>query len=83
MTALTENQRILLFIQFSIELDGSPPTLKEITEHAGLNSVNTTWKRLRQLEAMGFIKLTYYKSRGIRLLRPIAEVIKPMESDHA
>jgi repressor LexA len=67
---LTEKQRqILDFIVERVSEQGLPPTLREIAERFGLQSVRSVQTHLDALEKKGFIRRLAGKSRGIELVR--------------
>ncbi len=79
MTALTPGQRkVLLFIRAFLDAHGYPPVWREICEHLGASSTNTSHDYIRALERKGM--LTYMKKRGRTLaltaagLRIVAEM---------
>ncbi len=67
---LTEKQRqILDFIVERISEQGFPPTLREIAQRFGLQSVRSVQTHLDALAKKGFIRRLAGKSRGIELVR--------------
>jgi repressor LexA len=69
-TELTEKQRqILEFIVERVSEQGLPPTLREIAEKFGLQSVRSAQTHLDALAKKGFIRRLAGKSRGIELVR--------------
>lgn len=69
-TELTEKQRqILDFIVERVSERGLPPTLREIAEEFGLQSVRSVQTHLDALAKKGFIRRLAGKSRGIELIR--------------
>ncbi|MCX8103574.1 MAG: transcriptional repressor LexA [Candidatus Bipolaricaulota bacterium] len=67
---LTEKQRqILDFIVERVSEQGLPPTLREIAERFGLQSVRSAQTHLDALAKKGFIRRLAGKSRGIELVR--------------
>lgn len=69
-TELTEKQRqILDFIVKRVSEQGLPPTLREIAEEFGLQSVRSVQTHLDALAKKGFIRRLAGKSRGIELIR--------------
>jgi repressor LexA len=67
---LTEKQRqILDFIVERVVEQGLPPTLREIAERFGLQSVRSVQTHLDALARKGFIRRLAGKSRGIELVR--------------
>ena len=80
MTTLTRRQReILDFIVEAIEVDGSPPTMREIGARFGLASTYTVTCHLRALQKKGAITFGGFTSRCIRIpgvrwvMTPIAD----------
>lgn len=69
-TGLTEKQRqILDFIVERVSEHGLPPTLREIAEKFGLQSVRSVQTHLDALAKKGFIRRLAGKSRGIEVVR--------------
>ncbi len=69
-TELTEKQhQIFQFIVERISERGLPPTLREIAEEFGFQSVRSVQTHLDALEKKGFIRRLAGKSRGIELVR--------------
>lgn len=69
-TELTEKQQqILDFIVERVSEQGLPPTLREIAERFGLQSVRSVQTHLDALAKKGFIRRLAGKSRGIELVR--------------
>jgi repressor LexA len=69
-TELTEKQRqILDFIVERVLEQGMPPTLREIAERFGLQSVRSVQTHLDALEKKGVIRRLAGKSRGIEVVR--------------
>jgi repressor LexA len=69
-TELTEKQRqILDFIIERVWEQGLPPTLREIAEKFGLQSVRSVQTHLDALAKKGFIRRLAGKSRGIEVVR--------------
>lgn len=69
-SALTQRQRdILAWICVSIDVDGYPPTIREISDHFGIRSTNGVNDHLKSIERKGWIKRTAETSRGLKILR--------------
>lgn len=65
---LTQRQNeILNFLREFIEMNGFPPTLREICLHFGMASTRASSDHLIALQRKGFITLDEGKARGIRL----------------
>ena len=80
MTGLTDKDfEILDFIRSQIDLNGYPPTIREICASVGLRSPATVHARLGKLEAAGYIKRSSSKNRSMSLLK---ESPKTSENDH-
>src|SRR5688572_21804300 len=78
MQKLTQRQKMVLeFIQNTINLDGYPPTLREIGNFMGIRSTNGVNDHLRALERKGYLTRKDMKSRT---LRPTAAVEKLLKS---
>ncbi len=54
---------------------GYPPSIREIQEEAELSSTSVVNYYLDQLEDMGLIERDEHKSRGIRLVKPLSEIV--------
>jgi len=54
---------------------GYPPSIREIQVEAELSSTSVVNYYLDQLEDMGLIERDEHKSRGIRLVKPIGEIV--------
>lgn len=68
---LTRRQReILDFLTSSIEGQGYAPSLEEIAEQFGYQSLATVHEHLTNLEAKGCIRRSYNESRSIEVLPP-------------
>ena len=69
MQPLTRRQReILDFLAEFIEHRGYAPSLEEIGRRFGLSSLATVHKHLTNLEAKGFIRRAWNRSRSVELL---------------
>jgi repressor LexA len=69
MKDLTQRQiQVLEFIEKTMESQGMPPTVAEITAGLGLSSTNGVRGHLQALARKGAIELIPNASRGIRLL---------------
>lgn len=79
MKPLTDRQReILAFIEQTLVQEGFPPTIAEIAQAFGVRSTNGIRGHLQALARKGVIDLVPAASRGIRLLRPVAEEGLPL-----
>lgn len=66
---LTDRQReVLLFIQWSIDERGAPPTMREIMTRFDLGSTNAAAWHLNALKRKGWIEGDRYRNRGMRVL---------------
>jgi repressor LexA len=66
--ALTKKQKeILDFVQAHIRSQGYAPTLREIGEHFGLNSVATVHKHLSALEGQGLLRRDVGRARALEI----------------
>lgn len=61
-------RQILDFIKQHIETTGSAPTLRQIADALGVNSLATVHEHLQTLEAKGLIKRQHGKTRAIELV---------------
>jgi len=78
MQKLTQRQKMVLeFIQNTINVDGYPPTLREIGNFMGIRSTNGVNDHLRALERKGYLTRKDMKSRT---LRPTAAVDRLLKS---
>jgi len=67
-TALTQRQKeVFDFIKHTIQTEGMPPTVAEITRGLGVSSTNGIRGHLQALARKGAIELIPNASRGIRL----------------
>lgn len=74
MKKLTQRQiQVLDFIEKSMEEQGMPPTVAEITSGLGLGSTNGVRGHLQALARKGAIELIPNASRGIRLVHDESE----------
>lgn len=73
---LTERQKKILEVLEKFQHDtGYPPSIREICEQAGISSTSVVNYYLIQLKDMGIIERDDRVSRGIRLLKPLSEVL--------
>lgn len=78
-TGLTDRQGdVLQMIVDQIEQYGYPPTVRELRDELGVNSIRGASIHLDALERKGFIERTG-KARGIRVLRRIDNTNTPQE----
>ncbi len=67
MKGLTTRQsEILEYITRSIQVNGYPPTIREIGRHMGIKSTNGVNDHLKALERKGYLDRTDLKSRAMR-----------------
>jgi repressor LexA len=79
MKPLTDRQQAILeFIQQSVAEAGFPPTIAEIAVAFDVRSTNSVRGHLQALARKGVIELVPSASRGIRLLKPVAEKGLPL-----
>lgn len=62
-------QQVLELIVEELQVNGRPPTLREIGTRLGIGSTNAVRSLLTALEKKGYIKRREYLSRGIELLK--------------
>jgi repressor LexA len=75
---LSERQiKILTVLDRFQREHGYPPSIREICENAGVSSTSVVNYYLEQLKEMGLIERDDRVSRGLRLLRPLTEVLPP------
>jgi len=73
---LTERQiKILQVLDRFQRKSGYPPTIREICEKTEISSTSVVNYYLERLEEMGYIERDTHVSRGIRLVRPIEEIV--------
>ncbi len=72
---LTRRQKeILDFVTRYLNKKGYAPTIEEICQHFDLNSLATVHKHLTNLQAKGFIKRSWNRSRAMELVPSEVEV---------
>src|SRR5690606_7407224 len=73
---LSERQKKILEVleRFQAEY-GYPPSIREICEQASISSTSVVNYYLDQLQEMGYIDRDSRVSRGIRLLKPVSEIV--------
>lgn len=72
---LTERQiKILEVLEKFNNESGYPPSIREICDQAGISSTSVVNYYLNQLEESGYIERDNHVSRGIRLVKSLAEV---------
>jgi repressor LexA len=75
-TKLTERQKKILEVLEHFQTNaGYPPSIREICEQAGISSTSVVNYYLEQLTEMGYIQRDERVSRGIRLVKPLSEVM--------
>ena len=73
---LSDRQKRILKVLEDFQDDtGYPPSIREICDHANISSTSVVNYYLDQLKEMGFIERDSRVSRGIRLVKPLSEVI--------
>lgn len=73
---LTERQkRILESLERLQGQNGYPPSIREICDDTGISSTSVVNYYLDQLKEMGYIERDRRVSRGVRLLRPLSDVV--------
>jgi repressor LexA len=72
---LSERQKkILAILENFQENAGYPPSIREIGEQAGISSTSVVNYYLDQLQGMGYIERDSRVSRGIRLIKTLADI---------
>lgn len=67
--ALTKRQKLILdYIESFIEQCGYSPSFEEIADHFGYSSLATVHEHLTNLEAKGYLRKNYNKSRSLELV---------------
>jgi repressor LexA len=75
-TKLTERQKKILEVLEHFQTNaGYPPSIREICEQAGISSTSVVNYYLEQLTEMGYIQRDERVSRGIRLVKPLSEIM--------
>lgn len=64
-----KQQSVLKLIGNYIRRNGYPPTIREVSDHLGINSTNGANDHLKALEKKGYIRRSPGVSRGIQLLK--------------
>jgi len=83
MQKLTQRQKMVLeFIQTTINVDGYPPTLREIGNFMGIRSTNGVNDHLRALERKGYLTRKDMKSRTLRPTRLPERLLKGSIAAH-
>ena len=73
---LSERQKkILEVLEEFQENNGYPPSIREICTHANISSTSVVNYYLDQLKDMGYIERDSRVSRGIRLVKPLSQVM--------
>lgn len=73
---LSERQKkILEVLEHFQNTTGYPPSIREICDQASISSTSVVNYYLDQLQEMGYIERDGRVSRGIRLIKPISEVL--------
>src|SRR5512136_404048 len=73
---LTDRQRrILEVLDAYYKQAGYPPSIREICKRASISSTSVANYYLTQLEEMGYIERDGRVSRGIRLIKPLDEMV--------
>ncbi len=73
---LTERQKKILTVLEKFQADaGYPPSIREICEHADISSTSVVNYYLEQLVELGYIERDERVSRGIRLVKPLSEIL--------
>ena len=75
---LTARQReVVEFIAGEVQLQGRPPTLREIGAHLKIGSTNAVRSLLSALERKGYIRRKPYLARGIEMLKEVNNFTLP------
>lgn len=61
------NVRILIFIQNYIDVNGWPPSIREIGEGVELRSTSTVWGHLQRLIDQGLIEKSPRENRALKI----------------
>ncbi|MBE0411438.1 MAG: transcriptional repressor LexA [Anaerolineales bacterium] len=68
-------KKIMEVIEQFQDQHGYPPSIREICERAQISSTSVVNYYLDQLEEMGFIERDRRVSRGVRLIKPLSDVV--------
>lgn len=60
-----KQRNILHYIDRFIEINGFPPTLREICQQFGISSTNGARYHLHKLREKGYLEISRYRSRGV------------------
>jgi repressor LexA len=75
MTGLTRRQQqVLEFIQRKIQVDGVPPTFREIAAHFGFRSPRAASDHVDALRKKGFLASEPGTSRSLRVISPLQKL---------
>jgi len=74
-TLTPRQQQVYSFIEKYLEVNGSPPTLREISAHIGTAGTVTAISHVNALEKKGYLRRREGSSRGIALTRTRPEVV--------
>jgi repressor LexA len=68
--ALTKKQRQMLdYVESFVDTNGYSPSYEEIADHFGYSSLATVHEHLTNLEAKGYLRKNYNKSRSLEVVR--------------
>ena len=71
-------KKILVVLEKFGEMNGYPPSIREICEETSISSTSVVNYYLNQLEDDGYIERDRHVSRGIRLIIPLSQVVNPL-----
>lgn len=81
MDKLSERQQnIVQFMNKYVDTNGFPPTIREIGEATNINSTSVVNYNLNKLVKLGYITRTSTKSRGLRLVKTLPGMDKPVKT---
>lgn len=69
------HKKILEYLDEYQNLNGYPPSIREIGERTGITSTSVVNYYLAQLEKSGYIERESHISRGIRLVKPLEQTV--------
>lgn len=73
---LSERQKKILEVLERFQIDpGYPPSIREICDETNISSTSVVNYYLDQLQEMNYIERDGHVSRGIRLLKPLSEIM--------
>jgi repressor LexA len=79
MKALTNRQqKVLEYIQDTIQMNNIPPTLREICDHFGFKSVKAASDHVAALRRKGMLVAKSHQARSLQVISPLRHLRKPI-----